>query len=203
MNARDYRTFRPGCYYHVYNRGNNKQVIFHNHDDYGNFLKRTKVVLGLLQSYTFPNIRLQPVPSDAFTVLAYCLMPNHFHFLIRQNTDVGIDRLLSRVCTSYAKYYNRRYGAVGHLFQDTFKARVVDSDEYLKYLSAYIHNNPENPLDWDYSSLKDYLGIRQGALPSTSLILDYFAQDRELYKSFILAFAKPQEAFIEHLLFEE
>src|SRR3989344_4815697 len=83
---------------------------------------------------------VRPIPKGSFTILAYCLMPNHFHILIRQNLKIPIGQLMIKVCTSYAKYFNHKYNRVGNIFQDTFKAKVIETDEYLSYLSAYIHN---------------------------------------------------------------
>jgi len=196
---------RPGQCYHIYNRGNNKERIFVDDQDYLNFLKRFKLALfgnpGFDSSRN--RIRIKPLPEGAFNILCYCLMPNHYHFLIRQNTVKGIDRLIAKVTTSYAKYFNLRYGFIGNLFQDRFKAKHVDNDSYLTYLSAYIHNNPVDPSNYSYSSFKDYLGIRQGRLCDKSLILGIFGNDVERYRKFVVGYNNTYEEKIKSYLFEE
>lgn len=210
MRFRDYKIFRAGCYYHVYNRGNNKELVFLEPADYIQFLKRLKIVLGFSQAPLVSlhdtknrTLRLSALPSGAFSILAYCLMPNHFHILIRQEGDVGVERLIGKVCTSYASYFNKKYHHVGHVFQDAFKAKLVDSDAYLTYLSAYIHNNPSNPLTHEYSSYFDYLGTRPGVLVDKRIILGHFQNLPEQYAKFVTAYNQEAEQNISHLLFEE
>ena len=130
--------------------------------------------------------------------MCYCLMPNHFHFLIRQNSDIGIDRLITKVCTSYAMYFNKKYEKVGNLFQDAFKAKLVDNDSYLTYLSAYIHNNPVNVELYPYSSFPDYCGVRSGQICEQQLLLGMFDNDRQAYKKFVLGYNPDYENKIQH-----
>lgn len=210
MKFRDYKIFTAGEYYHVYNRGNNKEPIFLDEQDYLNFLKRLKIVLGLMSvspvSESDPRKRvlsLRSLPNGSFAILAYCLMPNHFHFLLKQNTEVGIPQLISKVCTSYAIYFNKKYNRIGHVFQDAFKAKLVDNDSYLSYLSAYIHNNPKDPVTYPYSSFIDYVGQRPGVICNKEIVLSYFNTDVESYKKFVLAFSRSDEFKIRDLLFTE
>jgi putative transposase len=198
MRYRDYKIFRPGCYYHVYNRGNNKQDVFLGEGDYISFLRRFCLVLGLPVSAARTSIR--PLPVGAFSIVSYCLMPNHFHLLIRQNTDVGVDKLLLKLCTSYAIYFNHKYDHIGNVFQDAFKAKLVENDMYAKYLSAYIHNNPAD-LDYDYSSYKDIMGIRDGQICDTSIVLSWFNNSPYQYRDFLRSVTKEDE-HIRHQLFE-
>lgn len=100
-------------------------------------------------------------------------------------------------------YFNHKYQKVGNLFQDAFKAKLVDNDSYLTYLSAYIHNNPVNIEKFPYSSFLDYCGGRQGTLCDKSLILGMFQNNTEAYKKFVLGFNQKYQVKIEHLLFEE
>lgn len=207
MNSRDYKVFRPGNCYHVYNRGNNKDPIFFDLQDYENFLKRLRILLNVSKG-VFDNfdkskkrIRLTPFAQGSFSVLSYCLMTNHFHLLIEQNTEASITALIQRLTTSYVKYINKKYNRIGNLFQDHFKAKLVDSDSYLKYLSAYIHNNPGTPLAYSYSSLKDYLGLRQDNLCMKNKILETFSSVDE-YKKFVLSYSPEQEVMIKDLLFD-
>jgi putative transposase len=193
MKNRDYKIFIPNGYYHIYNRGSDKQVIFVDETDYLNFLKRLKLVLGLASSST---LNIKPLPPHSFSFLSYCLMPNHFHFLIRQNTNVGIPNLISKLCTSYCMYFNKRHKRVGPLFQDTFKAKMVDSDQYLSYLSAYIHNNPAEPLQHAYSSLPDILGLRNGTIADKNTLLGWFNNNASDYRKFIESFNQSNKQII-------
>jgi putative transposase len=199
MNSRDYKMFRPGHYYHVFNRGNNKQGVFKDSQDMLVFLSRLRQVLNLP---VLRPVRIVPVPEGSFSMVSYCLMPNHFHFQIRQNNDIGIDRLMLKICTSYAMYYNRKYEHIGNVFQDRFKAKLIDNDTYAKYVSAYIHNNPRN-LDYDYSSFKDIVGIRDGQIVDRSILLSWFDNNIEAYAGFVRAFNEKDENSIERFLFEE
>ncbi|MBL8031689.1 MAG: transposase [Candidatus Doudnabacteria bacterium] len=207
MLNRDYKIFREGCYYHVYNRGNGRSTIYHDSSDYEQFLKRCKLVLGMRTSAPLDargrSLRIQSFEKDTFSVLAYCLMPNHFHFLIRQNTEISVDRFVTKLCTSYAAYYNKKYNHVGHIFQDAFKAKLVDSDEYVTYLSAYVHNNPTNALEYPYSSFPDYVGDRAGTLCDKATVLAYFNDSAGDYRNFVLGYNEQYEAKISHLLFDE
>lgn len=203
MRYRDYKIFRPNHYYHIYNRGVNKQDIFLDSQDYRNFLKRLILTLGIETRVTLGNTRIQALPKNAFSVLCYCLMPNHFHLLIKQNTNLGLEKLMLKISTSYAIYFNRKYQRTGPLFQDSFKAKLVDHDSYLTYLSAYIHNNPFKPLTWEFSSFQDYLKIRQGELCQTEFILKMFENKPQMYKEFVLNFNEKDQLKIIDLLFEE
>ncbi len=206
MNARDYKTFHTNGYYHIFNRGDNKEPIFLDEQDFFNFIKRLKIVLGLAP---VPNaghrgaLQLRALPANNFDILAYCLMQNHFHFLIKQLSNINVSQLISKVCISYAKYFNKKYERVGNLFQDTFKAKEILDDSYLKYVSAYIHNNPENPLTYQYSSLSEYLKKFPNGVCNTKFILNYFNGNRTHYKDFVLGYSEDQDMLIKDLIFEE
>lgn len=174
------RYFQKGACYHVYNRGNRKQNIFIGHRDYGRFLKRTKKY------------------KDKFgvSILCYCLMPNHFHFLLRQDTEVPITTFMLRLGTSYAKYFNIKYEEVGSLFQDRFKAKLIETDEYLLQLSRYIHRNPKEVLpstpgvelaSYPWSSYSAYVNGIKNELVDSTFILNYFAKNNPSkdYKNFV------------------
>ncbi len=206
MNSRDYKEFRTGCCYHVFNRGVNRQDIFLDDQDYLNFLKRLKIVLAIVE---VPKRRLRkalclkPLPKFSYQILSYCLMPNHFHILIKQTSVVQVGKLIKNISNSYVKYFNRKYERVGNLFQDTFKAKLVDSDSYLMYLSAYIHNNPPRPLLYPYSSFKDYVGGEKNQITQTKFIMCYFKNEPKKYKKFVLGYNKKHSDIIKEFLFEE
>ena len=132
-------------FYHIVARGVGKQILFEEDSDYFCFF-------GLLKKYR---------KEENFDVIAYCLMENHFHLLLK--IDSGMDRLMKKLLTSYAFYYNSKYERVGHLFQDRYKSIPVENDAYLLSVVRYIHNNPVKagicPADqYRWSSWKAYTG---------------------------------------------
>ena len=187
MNNRDNKVFSKDSYYHIYNRGNNKQVIFPERNDYLNFIVRAARVLNMKTVDLTPKSFIRPLPPKSFDVMTYGFMSNHYHFIIQQNSTIPVDRFISKLCTSYSEYFNKKYKHIGHLFQGRFKAKLIDSDEYLMYLSAYIHNNPINPLTYEFSSFQEILGMREQILASKK-ILEWFDNDPEKYKKFVLNF---------------
>ncbi len=124
-----------GYYYHIYNRGNNKEKLFHEHSDYSYFLQLYKKYI-----------------HEIANVFCYCLMPNHFHFLIRikESDEIFSNELknkpfsqsFSNYFNAYSKYFNHKYSRTGSLFQERYKRKRVENEIYLKYLIHYIHTNP-------------------------------------------------------------
>ena len=152
------KQYVPETYYHIYNRGVEKRKIFLDDQDY-------TVFLGLLKRYLSKKSELDKYGRDGVTFYddieleAYCLMPNHFHMLIYVGYNPrAMSELMRRVCTSYTMYFNKKYTRVGHLFQGRFKASRITTDEYLVHISRYIHLNPKDYLNWQYSSLPYYIG---------------------------------------------
>jgi putative transposase len=153
-----------GEYYHIYNRGNNKQNIFRDERDWVRLLF---LILYLQSPERFPQIgRLVSffVKNSAFDIqkdllkkiiknryvelINFCLMPNHFHILVREINEGGISQYLHRIQTAFTKYFNIKYGTIGHLFQGPFKIVHVSKNEQLLHLSAYIHRNPRELKQW-------------------------------------------------------
>jgi putative transposase len=204
MSTRDYKQFGTGEWYHVFTRGNDKMDIFRDEQDYFVFMHRLRAALGKettvqgapLHTLHIPRrdgriqVRITPFEADAFSIAAYCLMPNHFHFLIRQNGEIPISTLLLKVLTSYSMYFNRKYQHVGHVFQDRFKAVHIDNDTQLKHVSAYIHVNPKiarlvrDLRKWKYSSYPEYFTDKNGGVCDTRIILEQFRNARE-YEKFV------------------
>jgi putative transposase len=188
MIGRDYKPNFIGAYFHAYNRGVNKAPIFLDDQDYLNFLYRAKVLLGhepLPKRSRKGSIRLKVLPLHAVDVLCYCLMPNHFHFLARQNNVDGLKMFLHRLCTSYSSYFNKKYNQVGHVFQGIYKSKVVMEDNYLIQLTGYIHFNPAKPFVWKYSSLSAYLGEATDKLSDPKIFFDMCSLTPEKYKEFL------------------
>lgn len=187
MNTRDYKPVGIGEYYHIYNRGNIKADIFIDDEDYKFFLLRLKQNLFPLDEKDRKN-RIQILPADSFTLISYCLMPNHFHFLIRQNSELAPSKLILKVCTSYSKYFNKKYERVGHLFQDRFRQILIDDNKYLTWLAAYIHLNPktaglsETPSQYQWSSYSEYLGLAGTNICDKTLIGNQFKNIDEFFE---------------------
>lgn len=190
------KTYVENGHYHVYNRGVEKRDIFLDNQDYRVFLHLLKYYLSptgkedqhpLVNLPNYPFVRPRPLANLAGEVelLAYCLMPNHFHLLIKQVSADGMSKLLRRISTTYSMYFNKRNDRVGHLFQGIYKAALIPDDPYLLYISRYIHLNPEeltgfNPVSYPYSSYPYYLGEKKAKWLKLDIILDFFEKSKLL-----------------------
>jgi len=211
-------------YYHVFNRGVNKQPIFNGVTDY-------KRAVNILRFY---NCKDYPIRFSKFLLLSsdqrkeiwarlsnsqkhadiisYCFMPNHFHLLLKQNIDNGISKFLANFQNSYTKYFNIKNDRTGHLLQGQFKAVRVDSEEQLLHVSRYIHLNPFSSgvvkkttdlLNYTWSSFAEYVTGNQFEICSKSIIYSSF-NDRQKYKNFVFDNADYQKTLenIKHLNFD-
>lgn len=193
MNNRDYKKFNSDSIAHIYNRGNNKGKIFFNDQDYKAFLFRLALALGFdqkelknenLLSMPYSRIRITEIVKNDFKLHAFCLMPNHFHLLIEQCNDISISKLISKVCSSYSKYINNKYGRVGHTFQDCFKAVLIKNNSQLMWTSSYIHMNAikdkrvKHPSEYKWSSYNDFTGKRNLPIINKDLIILAFGDEK-------------------------
>ncbi|HLF25710.1 MAG TPA: transposase [Anaerolineae bacterium] len=182
--------FRAGEYYHLYNRGNNFQPIFFERENYFYFLRLLREHLAV----------------RAADIVAYCLMPNHYHLLTCLKID-NLSAAMQPFALAYTKAINKRYGRVGSLFQGPFQAIHIDRDEYLLHLSRYIHLNPvtagltRQPEDWEFSSYREFVDIREGALSRPEIVLSQFPSPNA-YCEFVAAVAESDHKKIAHLLFD-
>jgi REP element-mobilizing transposase RayT len=181
--------FRAGECYHLYNRGHNYGEIFFERENQLYFLR-------LVGKYLSPSV---------LDVVTYCLMPNHYHLLVCLKTD-DLSRPMQRLGLAYTKAVNRRYGRVGALFQGPFQAMHVERDEYLLQLSRYIHLNPvmaglvERAEDWEFSSYRDYLGLREGRLPKPELVLVQLGSV-DAYREFVESYRNSETRFLQETWF--
>lgn len=165
-------TFSVDEFYHIYNRGTDKRVIFMDYEDYERFVS-LMFVCNSDRPIIFRDIPIG-LPyvfergNTLVDIVAYCLMPNHFHLLILEKMDGGITKFMSKLLTAYSMYFNRKYKRTGGLFEGVFKAKHAETDEYLKYLFAYIHLNPVKIID---SNWKEY-GI-QNRVAAQGYLADY------------------------------
>lgn len=168
--ARQVNFFAVEEFYHIYNRGTEKRLIFLDNADRNRFLS-----LLYLCNSRFPIHRsnyvntslsdLMTLPREELLVDigAYCLMPNHFHVLLRECVEGGISIFMQKISTGYTMYFNKRYERSGSLFQGRFQAEHLDTDNYLKYIFSYIHLNPISLVDvgWKKHSIKDKTKINK------------------------------------------
>ena len=184
--------FRTSYYYHLYNRGADRQPIFFCDENWSYFIKR-------IRHYFRPEL---------VDIVAYCLMPTHYHLLVYLRTDDLSKQIMQPFSLSYTKAINKQKERVGPLFQGPFRALWVDRNEYLLHLSRYIHVNPvtaglvDRPEEWTFSSYRDYIGLRQGTLPATEVILSQFPSC-QAYQTFVESYSDQNAKIIEHLLFDE
>lgn len=201
------KQFIENGYYHIYNRGVEKRTIFLDEQDYA-------VFLSYLKHYLEPPEGSDPKSlANEVDLLAFCLMPNHFHLLAKQITKNGITKLIRVVCTKYVMYFNRKYERVGTLFQGKYKAAMVDNDSYLLHLSRYIHLNPaypgSDPISYPYSSYSYYLGKINATWVKPAEILIFFKSAKRIgkrdylsYQSFVEAYPVDSAEILEELTLE-
>lgn len=154
------KLYAPESFYHVYNRGVNKRVIFKDAADYQFFLSLFARYLSPKETH---DARERPYPHmrQQIDLLAYCLMPNHFHLMVYQkDSERAMAELLHCISTTYTMYFNKRYRRRGPLFENHYRGVLVQSDAYLQHISRYIHLNPRGFKLWPYSSYSAYADTR-------------------------------------------
>lgn len=217
------KEYLENSYYHIYNRGVEKRRIFEDKQDYGVLLYYVKEYLLpkdddlLLNQLSIPGLpwhekskilqlmRLNNFASE-IDLVAYCLMPNHFHFLIRQRSSGSMDRFMNSLATRYTMYFNKRHNRVGPLYQDVYKAVLVNSDAQLLHLSRYIHKQafPKgDAFESQPSSYPEYCGLRSTEWIKPRIVLDFFPGKviATSYQTFVKDFIDPD--FILRLTIED
>lgn len=213
-----------GEIYHVLNRGNAAIPIFRNQCDYWRFIDTFLYYRYKNVSFRFSDFRnlkkdirldlwdkIQGGPKRV-EVIAFCLMPNHFHFLLKQIGDEGVCDFLRQFSGSYSHYFNLKHKRKGSLFEGRFKSIRVETESQLLHLSRYIHLNPyssfvvkdtEQLLVYPYSSLPEYLSASDEETFCKEIILSHFPR-KDGYKTFVLDRAGYQESLeeIKHQLLE-
>jgi len=187
--------FLPNQYYHFYNRGNNRQVVFFERDNYLYFLRG-------VQKYLCGQV----------DVLAYCLMPTHYHILGRvkraetseffKNSEVlgpevsaMVSKAMMRLGVSYTKAINKRFSRVGALFQGQFQGKPISTYSHLLNLCVYIHANPvkdglvAEPEDWEFSNYLEWMGMRNGKLVNRAFVRENFGRPEE-YRELVMEYVR-------------
>jgi REP element-mobilizing transposase RayT len=189
--------FLPDQYYHFYNRGNNRQAVFFERENYLYFLKGIK-------NYAREHVE----------ILVYCLMPTHYHILVRvkqqtqqtstqqtseflKNSEVSnpVSTAMMRLSVSYTKAINKRFSRVGALFQGQFQGKPIEHYNHLLNLCVYIHANPVKdglvamPEDWEFSNYLEWMNLREGTLVNREFMQDNFGMPDE-YKKLVMEYIK-------------
>lgn len=194
-------SFASGEFYHIYNRGVDKRIIFTEDSDRNRFLKsmiefNTVEPLGSLYENSFRQLggRTAELPADRLVnIVAYCLNPNHFHFILEQVTEGGISEYMKRLAGGYTWSFNHKYKRSGSLFQGKFKSIHIDTNEYLLHVSAYVSLNDRvhqlggstAKLVASKSSWAEYLDEEVQHFCEKGIILEQFVNGTE-YKRFAL-----------------
>jgi len=167
--------FAQGQYYHIYNRGVERRPIFREEENYLYLLRLVKEYTGEL----------------GVTVIAYCLMPNHYHVLVRQDGEKRAGLLPQLAFNRYTKAFNKRYGRTGTLFEGRYRSVWVDRTEYLFHLCRYIHANPVKAglasrlEEWPFSNYLEWVQKRKGTLVDREFVAESFP-DADEYREFVL-----------------
>lgn len=211
-------------FYHIFNRGVERREIFTDKREY-------KRALGTLKYYQYKNLAVkfskflvqtpqnqekilsQIIKSEnkLVDIISFCLMPNHFHFLLKQLCDHGISTFIANFTNSYTKYFNTKHERNGSLIQGPFKSVYVESNEQLIHLSRYIHLNPvasyiikEQKLEtYPWSSLREYLELEKGFCQK-EIVIEQFRSVND-YKNFVfdqISYSQELDK-IKHLITEE
>jgi putative transposase len=214
-----------GFYYHIFNRSVERRTIFISIRDY-------KRALQILNYYRFPDLpvkysvfekfgvdkrkefleNLEEKNNTKVDIIAYCVMPNHYHLILKQNKDGGISKFIGDFQNSYAKYFNIKYKREGVLFGSNFKSVLIENERQLLHLSRYIHLNPyssgylsslDKLINYSWSSFSHYLGESQKGMLQNSIVISQF-KSRDSYKEFVLNHADYERKIkqIEHLIIE-
>lgn len=209
------RSFAENSYYHVFNRGVEKRTIFEDPGDYKIFKYYMFIYLAPLEKVlsVYPHLPLRLRPknlSSELDLITYCLMPNHFHLLLKQTTKDAISKFMKQITDAYTRYFNNKNKRVGSLVQGPFKAAQIDSDNLLLHISRYIHLNPlvsgvikDNLQSYPWSSFPAYLNQNQDNLIKKDEILNHFASTKD-FEKFVLdqaEYAKELEK-IKHAMIE-
>ncbi len=177
--------FAEGEFYHVYNRGVDKRIIFESVNDFNRFVKLLYIANGT-SHFDFKGTDIVDVYSEdrgeqLVDICSYCLMDNHFHLLLKEIKLGGISKFMKKLLTAYSMYFNTKNQRSGALFQGTYRAKHINTDVYLKHISLYIHLNAldKHEVNWKekgildrskagnfleeykYSSFPDYCGVKR------------------------------------------
>ena len=212
------KNYLENSYYHIYNRGVEKRDIFLNKQDCVVYQRYLKLLLGdpeEIKNIQIPRIQtfLKNNMYKEVELLAFALMPNHIHLLVKQTRKDSIVKFMKRLTTSYVMYFNRKYNRVGALFQNVYKAALIENDPYLLHLSRYIHLNPTKITNkkinfTDFCSFPYYAKQKSASWLNTEIIQSYFNHAKipkkgSTYEDFVTDYRNPPENILGGLIIEE
>jgi putative transposase len=177
--------FQKGHFYHLWNHAAGEKLLFADEDDY---LR----CLSTFRRYYEPH---------SFAMVAYCLMPNHYHILIRQNSADPVYMLINRIWASYSRYYNKKYEKWGSIFSTKLQHKIMEDDTQLLQTCIYIHNNPreaglvEDLSEWKWSNYLEWIDLRSGVLFCKD-VRDSFFSRTEVYAAFMKVYKTGQDIII-------
>lgn len=191
-------------FYHIFNRGVEKRITFTDTREYKHFLETMKYYqhkdLELKFSHATYEMKQTTSGKKLIDIIAYCLMPNHFHLLVKQLEENGISTFMRRSINSYTRYFNTKHERIGPLLQGPFKVALIENDEQFIHVSRYIHLNPlvgyitKDLRLYEWSSYTEYLGIHNSRFCNPSEILNFFKNPTD-YERFV----KDQEDYAKQL----
>lgn len=199
--------------YHIFNRSLRQTPIFTTKREFDLFLMAIRYYLQPNPPVKFSIYRQQPnkyktdLTKTLVKIVAYCLMPTHFHFILTQHEEEGIKIFIHRLTTSYSRYFNLKYNQKGPVFENRFKAVRIETQEQLIHLSRYVHLNPttsflvKDPGQYNYSSYKIYLNEEESDFVDLSKVMSEFTVEN--YKRFVLDQKDYQRELerIKHLIY--
>lgn len=168
-------------YYHVYARGASKQRIFYDNDDFSFFISLFKRYLSGEQAFNKVG-EPYPVLAKDIELLAFCLMPNHFHLYVYQETQGSLSLLMRGIMTSYSRYFNKKYNRTGSLFESRYKSLPITDDSQRIHISRYIHMNPRYWQRYSYSSLPYYLGKKKCSWLHSDKVMSDFSNSTDYFE---------------------
>ena len=198
-------------YYHIYNRGVERRNIFLDKSDRERFLRLLHIA-NSHKPFVFRLVRGLPldkidVGKKKVAIIAYVLMPNHFHILITEVKEGGISKFLQKLTTAYVMYYNKKYKRTGSLFEGKFKAQHLSYDVYLKYIFSYIHLNPIKLIqsDWKEKGIRDIEKVKKFLTNyKYSSFLDYLdikrVQNKIFDKKYFPEYFPNKKSFVTEIL---
>ncbi|MFH1460687.1 MAG: transposase [Candidatus Omnitrophota bacterium] len=204
-----------GKTYHIFTKSIAGFIIFNNDTEYERMLNLLKYCKGEEIGYCYSdfikhinNEHLLKNNEQIIEIIAYCLMPTHIHFILRQNFDKGISLFMNRILNSYTKYFNSKIKRKGPLWESRFKNVNVDTDEQLWHLTRYVHLNPvtagllKKPESWKYSSYNEYLHKTKEKICNYSDVLNITPVRYKKFVEFQVDYQK-ELAHIKHLLLDK
>ncbi|MFO0971171.1 MAG: transposase [Candidatus Saccharimonadales bacterium] len=178
------KLYAEDSYYHVYSRGVAKQDVFQNREDY-------LIFLSLFERYLSKKPKISPARTTyphyapRLNLIAYCLMPNHIHLLVYQKDRAALTEFMRSLMTSYSMYFNKKYNRVGPVFQSRYRASHIDHQSYLEHITRYIHLNPKNWRNYEFSSINNYRHNRSPEWLNISPVMKIFNSSTKEYLQFV------------------